>query len=67
MADEITISVENVGPPLADVPHQLPNSQALRGRGLAIVSMLSGTVHANHEYGRTRVSAVRDVSTAGRQ
>jgi anti-sigma regulatory factor (Ser/Thr protein kinase) len=58
-ADGIHISVENLGPPLEghDDPH-LPDSSAMRGRGLAIVSMLSSSMTTDHHGGRTRVSVV---------
>jgi anti-sigma regulatory factor (Ser/Thr protein kinase) len=62
VADEIRICVENVGPPLDHVPRSLPTSDALRGRGLAIVCLLSTAVHADHRHGRTRVLAVRDLT-----
>lgn len=56
--DSVTVAVENMGPPLdRDVPMELPAGSALRGRGLAIVSLLTESVHVTSGAGRTRVAA----------
>lgn len=62
-ASRIEIVVENVGPPMEQpAMATLPRSDAVRGRGLAIVSMLSESVRTEYHDGRTRVTVARSTS-----
>jgi len=58
----VTVTVENEGPAFhLPIPPALPDPSAVRGRGLAITSMLAEHVRTEHVGGRNRVSATLPV------